>query len=89
MLDFVLWIVFGALAGWIASMIMKTDAQMGALANIVVGIIGAFIGGFLVRTLTGTDVSGFNIWSLLVAILGAVVLLAIVKAFTRGSSARV
>lgn len=76
------WIVVGGLAGWIASMIMKTDASMGALANIVVGIIGAFIGGFLVRTLMGSavDPNGINIWSILTAILGAVVLLAIVRA---------
>jgi uncharacterized membrane protein YeaQ/YmgE (transglycosylase-associated protein family) len=88
MLDIVLWILFGALAGWIASKIMKTDAQMGAMANIVVGIIGAFIGGFVVRMLTGNEVDGFNIGSLLVAILGAVILLAIVKAVTRGRGAR-
>lgn len=79
-----MWLVVGALAGWIASMIMKTDAQMGALANIVVGILGAFIGGFLVRTFmnTSVDPNGFNLPSILTAILGAVVLLAIVKAFT-------
>jgi uncharacterized membrane protein YeaQ/YmgE (transglycosylase-associated protein family) len=88
MLDIVLWILFGALAGWIASKIMKTDAQMGAMANIVVGIIGAFIGGFVVRMLTGNEVDGFNIGSLLVAILGAVILLAIVKAVTRGRGVR-
>ncbi|MNR54990.1 hypothetical protein D3C85_1752800 [compost metagenome] len=59
------------------------------LANIVVGIIGAFIGGFLVRTLTGNDVEGFSITSLIVAILGSVVLLAIVKAFTGRGTSRV
>ncbi len=82
LLDIVLWILFGALAGWIASKIMKTDAQMGAVANIIVGIIGAFVGGFLFRMLTGTAVEGFNLVSLIVAIIGAVILLAIVKAFT-------
>jgi len=82
LLDIVLWILFGALAGWIASKIMKTDAEMGAVANIVVGIIGAFVGGFLYRMLTGTTVEGFNLVSLIVAIIGAVILLAIVKAFT-------
>lgn len=82
LLDIVLWILFGALAGWIASMIMKTDAQMGAGANIVVGIIGAIIGGFLVQALFGATVGGFNITSLIVAIVGAVILLAIVKVFT-------
>ena len=80
LLDIVLWILFGALSGWIASRIMRTDAQMGMGENIVVGIIGAFIGGFLVRLFTGVDVVGFSIVSLVVAIVGAVVLLAIVKA---------
>jgi uncharacterized membrane protein YeaQ/YmgE (transglycosylase-associated protein family) len=68
LLDIILWILFGALAGWIASLIMRTDAEQGALGNIVVGIAGAFIGGFLVRALTGNDVSGFNLMSLIVAI---------------------
>ncbi len=79
LMNIILWILFGALAGWIASMIMKTDAQMGAVANIVVGILGAFIGGFVV-SLFGMETGGFNLVSLIVAILGAVILLAIVKA---------
>lgn len=74
------WIIVGALAGWIASMIMGKNAQMGAIANIIVGIIGAFIGGFVVNLLGMGGVDGINIWSILVAILGAVILLAIVKA---------
>lgn len=84
MIDIIAWLVVGALAGWIASKIMKTDASMGALANIVVGIIGAFIGGFVVRSLLGAEVdpNGFNLWSVLTAILGAVILLAILKAFS-------
>ncbi|MEO5949489.1 MAG: GlsB/YeaQ/YmgE family stress response membrane protein [Candidatus Saccharimonas sp.] len=89
LLDIVLWILFGALAGWVASMVMKTDAQMGGMANVVVGIVGAFIGGFLVRTLTGTAVEGFNLMSLLVAILGAIILLAIVKAASNRNTRRV
>jgi len=86
MVDIIVWIIFGALAGWIASMIMNTNHEQGALANIVVGILGAFIGGFLMRALTGSSVEGFSLPGLLVAILGAVVLLAIVKTFRRGSS---
>lgn len=86
LVDIILWILFGALAGWIASMIMKTNAEQGALGNIIVGILGAFIGGFLVRTLTGNEVEGFSLTSLLVAILGAVILLAIFKALRRGSA---
>jgi uncharacterized membrane protein YeaQ/YmgE (transglycosylase-associated protein family) len=85
MIDIILWIVFGALAGWIASKIMNTDEEQGAIGNIVVGIIGAFLGGFILRMLTGDDqVNGFNLSSLLVAIGGAVILLAIVKAFRGG-----
>ena len=88
MLNIIVWIVVGALAGWIASKIMKTDAQMGAFANIVVGIIGAFIGGWLV-SLFGVDViAGSFTWGgVLTAILGAVVLLAILKAVRRSPPA--
>lgn len=83
-MGFLSWIIVGALAGWIASMIMKTDASMGALANIVVGIIGALIGGWVVG-LFGVDVmdGAIRIESILTAILGAVILLAIVKAVRR------
>ncbi len=70
------WIVFGALAGWIASLIMKTDRQMGALANIIVGIAGAFIGGFIMENFFGQPgVTGFNFYSFLVAIGGAGILI--------------
>ena len=70
------WIVFGALAGWIDSLIMKTDRQMGAVANIVVGIAGAFIGGVSMENFLGqTGVNGFNLYSLLVAIGGAALLI--------------
>jgi uncharacterized membrane protein YeaQ/YmgE (transglycosylase-associated protein family) len=83
MLNIILWILMGALAGWIASLIMGRDAQMGALANIVVGIVGALIGGFIMNALGASGVSGFNLYSLLVAIGGAVVLLFIVGLFRR------
>lgn len=73
------WLVVGALAGWIASKIMGRDAQMGAVANIIVGIIGAFIGGWVTNLLgISTGVDGINISSILIAILGAVILLFIV-----------
>ncbi|CAN5890524.1 hypothetical protein BH24DEI2_BH24DEI2_14730 [soil metagenome] len=80
-MNFILWIVLGALAGWIASLIMKTE--QGLLIDIVVGIVGAFLGGFLFNTFGAGGVSGFNLYSILVAIVGAVVLLAIVKAVRR------
>lgn len=78
-MSFLAWIFLGGFAGWIASMVMNTDGQQGVLLNIVVGIIGAFIGGFMFNFFGGAGVTGFNLPSLLVAIVGAVVLLYIVK----------
>src|SRR5512139_1839326 len=77
-MNFIVWIIFGALAGWIASMVMGKNKQMGAIANIVVGIIGAFLGGWIMSFFGGQGVTGFNLPSLLVAIVGAVVLLFVV-----------
>ena len=74
------WIVIGALAGWIASIITKNNANMGALGNIIVGIIGGFIGGFIVNLLGGQGITGFNLWSLIVAVLGATLLLLFINA---------
>ena len=82
-MNIVLWIIFGALAGWVASMIVKTDAQQGGFANIVIGILGAFAGGFIMRTLGGAGVTGFNLSSLLVAIVGSVVLLMLYRVVAR------
>lgn len=88
MIGFIIWLVVGGIIGWIASKIMRTDAQQGALMNIVVGIIGAFIGGWLGAMLVGDggDINNgdFSISSLLFSLLGAVVLLAIVNMFRRG-----
>lgn len=78
------WIVLGGLAGWVASMIMGNNAQQGLVGNIVVGIIGAMLGGFIVGMLGGEGVNGFNMWSFLVALLGAVVALWLVKLFRGG-----
>jgi uncharacterized membrane protein YeaQ/YmgE (transglycosylase-associated protein family) len=82
-MSFLVWILFGGLAGWIASMIMKTDGQQGVFLNIIVGIIGASIGGFVMGLLNEGGVSGFNIYSFLVAIGGAVILLYLVKLVNR------
>ncbi len=82
-MNIILWIVFGALAGWIASLVMGTDESMGAFANIVVGILGAMLGGFLFNLFGLGGVSGFNAWSLLVAVLGSAVLIWIVQMFRR------
>lgn len=81
----ILWIVLGALAGWIASMIMKTNSQQGPLLDIVVGIVGAVLGGMVMSLFGQSGVSGFNLYSLVVAIVGAVVLLWIVKAVRRAA----
>ena len=79
----ILWIIFGALVGWIASLIMKTDGQQGSLLNIIVGIVGAWLGGWIMSFIGKTGVTGFNLYSFIVALLGAVVLIALVKAIKR------
>jgi uncharacterized membrane protein YeaQ/YmgE (transglycosylase-associated protein family) len=76
----ILWILFGALVGWIASMIMGTDAQQGAFLNIVVGIVGAVLGGWVMSMFGEVGVTGFNIYSLIVAVLGAMLFIAITRA---------
>jgi uncharacterized membrane protein YeaQ/YmgE (transglycosylase-associated protein family) len=78
-MNIIIWIIFGALAGWVASMIMKTNGQQGIIANIIVGIIGAFIGGFVAQLIGTSGVTGFNIHSFIVAVIGAVIFLAIFK----------
>jgi len=80
MLGLILWIILGALAGWIASMIMGTDGSMGPIANIVVGIIGAVVGGFVMSLIGYGGVDGFNVYSIVVAILGAIIVIWLVKA---------
>jgi uncharacterized membrane protein YeaQ/YmgE (transglycosylase-associated protein family) len=79
----ILWIIFGALVGWIASIIMKTDAQQGAMLNIVVGIVGAVLGGYIMNFFGQTGTTGFNLYSFLVALIGAVVLIGIVQALRK------
>jgi len=88
-MELIVWIIVGGLAGWIASMIMKTDASMGMFSNIIVGMIGSVLGGAIVSFLQGggfklsTDFNNFNLTSILVSIFGAIVLLAIVKALRK------
>ena len=79
----ILWIVFGGLVGWVASLIMKTDAQQGIVLNVVVGIVGAVVGGWIMGLVGESGVGGFNLYSFLVAILGACILIAIVRAIRR------
>ena len=89
MINFILWLVFGALVGWLASIVMRTDAQQGALLNIIVGIVGAFIGGLVFNFLGlgGSNINSndFSLGGLLVSFVGAVILLAIVNLIRRGS----
>ncbi len=82
-MELIAFLVLGGIAGWIASLIMGTDASQGIFLNVVVGVIGAFIGGMLFNAFGSAGVSGFNIYSLVVAVLGAVVLLFIVRLFRR------
>ena len=87
MINFIIWLIVGGLIGWVASMIMRTDAQQGILMNIVVGIVGAFLGGFLLAPLFGTSINqgDFSASGLLVSLLGAIILLAILNFFRRGA----
>jgi uncharacterized membrane protein YeaQ/YmgE (transglycosylase-associated protein family) len=80
----VTWIILGALAGWIASIITGTSARVNGAMNVVVGIIGAIIGGLVLELLGSPAPSGFNLASLLTAILGAVILLSLTRVFRRG-----
>ena len=89
MINFVIWLVVGGVLGWIASMIMRTDGQQGVFLNIVVGIIGAAIGGWVISPLVGAGTineGSFSMPSLLVSLLGAVILLAIVNLVRRGTA---
>jgi uncharacterized membrane protein YeaQ/YmgE (transglycosylase-associated protein family) len=79
----VTWIVLGALAGWIASIITGTNERVNGVMNIVIGVIGAFVGGLVLQLLGASTPSGFNLASLLTAVLGAIILLSLVKAFRR------
>lgn len=80
----ILWIIFGGLVGWVASLIMHTDAEQGVLLNIIVGVVGASLGGFIMGGIGKSGVGGFNFYSFLVALLGAVVLIFLVRAIRRG-----
>jgi len=78
------WIILGGLAGWVASMIAGTNREQGLLGNIVVGVIGAVIGGFIVNLFGVDGVTGFNLWSFAVALLGSVIALWAWKALRGG-----
>ena len=86
-MNIIIWLAVGGLVGWVASMIMRTDAQQGIILNVVVGIVGALLGGFLLAPLIGggSITQGISIPTILVSLLGAVILLAIINLVRRGS----
>ena len=78
-MGYIAWIVLGGIAGWLGSMVMGTDSSQGIILNIIVGIVGAFVGGFLFTKFGLAGVTGFNLYSLGVAVVGSVVLLWVVN----------
>lgn len=83
-MNLLLWLLFGGLVGWISSMIMKTNARQGTLMDIVLGIVGAMVGGLIMNFFGQPGVTGFNIYSFIVAILGAVVVVFLGRVVQRG-----
>lgn len=84
MIGIIVWLVIGGIVGWLASLVMRTDAQQGILLNIVVGIVGAFLGG-LIFNRGDINEAPLSVGAFLVSLVGAIVLLAIVNLFRRGS----
>jgi len=87
-MSFILWLVIGGVVGWLASIAMKTDAQQGLILNVVVGVVGAVLAGFLVAPMFGTgtiNTNDFSIGSIAVSFVGAIVLLGVVNLFRRRS----
>ena len=85
-MGFLIWLIVGGIVGWLASLVMRTDGPQGMLLNVVVGIVGAFLGGWLISPLVGVGTinQGISIGSIVVSLSGAVILLAIVNLFRRG-----
>ena len=86
-MNFIIWLIIGGIIGWLASMVMKTDAQQGVVLNVVVGIIGAMLGGWLISPLVGVGTinqDNFSLPAMLVSLVGAIILLGIVNLFRRG-----
>ncbi len=80
-MNFLIWIVLGAVSGWIASLIMGTNAKQGLVLDIVVGIVGALLGGFIMQLLGYGGTDGLNVYSIVVAVLGAMILTWIIEQF--------
>ena len=87
-MNLIIWLVIGGVIGWLASLLMKTDGQQGIFLNVVVGIVGAMLGGWLLSPLLGAGTinqNNFSLMAMLVSLGGAVILLAIVNLLRRGS----
>lgn len=87
-MNFIIWLIVGGVLGWLASLVMKTDGQQGVILNVVFGIVGAMLGGWLISPLVGAGTinqDNFSLPALLVSFAGAAILLAIVNLFRRGS----
>lgn len=82
-MSLLVYIIFGGIVGWAASLLMNTDAQQGIILNIIVGIVGSVLGSWLAVYSGFAGVSGFNLPSFVVALIGAVILIAILKALRR------
>ncbi len=88
MINLIGWLIVGGLVGWIASMIMRTDAQQGVILNVVVGIVGAALAGWVISPLVGLPTinqSAFSVGAFVVSLLGAIILLGIVNLVRRGT----
>ena len=88
-MNFIIWLIVGGVVGWLASIVMKTNEQQGMLLNVVVGVVGAMLGGWLISPLIGVGTinqDNFSLRALLVSFVGAAILLAIVNLFRRGSA---
>lgn len=87
-MNIIIWLVVGGLIGWLASLMMKTDGQQGIILNVVVGIVGAMLGGWLISPLVGVGTinqDSFSLGALVVSFLGASILLAVVNLIRRGT----
>ena len=82
--NIVTWVILGGIAGWIASSLMAGEGDQGLLTNVGVGVVGALIGGWIAQAVGGTAVTGLNIYSIIVSVLGSIVLLGVLRVF-RGS----
>lgn len=84
-MQFILWAIFGGIAGWLASIFMKTNASQGMLMDVILGVVGGLVGGLIMNLFGFSGVTGFNLYSMFVSVLGAVVLIALGRALTQSA----